>query len=566
MIANVFVKQKIRNGHSFDYEIGVNTPKMLSLVEVPIRNKKAIGLVVGIKDKSEYATKPISRLLTLGSAFTDTQIELASVLAKNFISSIQETVFSFIPNLNIGDYKIIRSTNPPSKKGGEGKTSLVIGGILERIIFALRKTGEQSLFVFPTIEQVEYAKKLFKKLTGEVEIDSWHSQIKSSDKANLWQKLINRRGGIVVSTRHGLFLPFTHLKTIYIDDPTNFAYHEDQAPYYNAYKVSRLVSKLYGANLIIGEAIPDLLSFTALERKDIKFFSIKTKLNISFKPRWDEELKNEDFIKFMRHMISRDKKIAVVGPWKRQLKYLCMDCKHVLNCESCSEEYFVAGYCIKCKNKVDVATCPLCKSTKIKLVNFSFEFIRNDLKKIFSQPEMEKISIIAINQLDFIPPHFSLVLIPYFDQIKDFPYLNYREKLFRAIRSLGSTGARDIIFFGENLKDNKFAVQIADGNWRSFFQDELRERKKSKLPPLRQAVLLVVNSKSLKRNSQVFAKVTQGFKNKFEFTPIDDEAGKVVRSKYLTLIEYKDFDEFAKIASRVSFPEAHFEVDPVEFS
>jgi primosomal protein N' len=179
---------------------------------------------------------------------------------------------------------------------------------------------------------------------------------------------------------------------------------------------------------------------------------------------------------------------------------------------------------------------------------------------------MEKISIIAINQLDFIPPHFSLVLIPYFDQIKDFPYLNYREKLFRAIRSLGSTGAKDIILFGENLKDNKFAVQIAGGNWRSFFQDELREREKSKLPPFRQAVLLVVKSKSLERNRQVFAKATLSFKNKFEFTPIDDEVEKVVRSKYLTFIEYKDFDEFAKIASQGSFPEIHFEVDPVEFS
>ena len=555
MIARVLIKRKIKGGHALDYLIDTKPPKLLSLVEVPIRETKSIGLVVGLKKESKAATKKISRVLTPAPALVQKQIKFAELLAREFLSSLQEVIFSFIPNLNIGDYKKI-DTGVKARTGRRSKITLIAGNPIERKMVALENLAGQSLFILPTIEQVDRACELLRKLVSNCKIYPWHSAIKSYEKARVWRALLSGEDTIVVSTRHGLFLPYTNLTRIYIDDPTNFAYHDDQAPYYNAYAAARLAAKIYGADLFVGEAVPDLLSFAAIKNKNITPIWLKNSLEIITKNTFEAELQNPEFVIFIKSSM-RSGKISVIGPWRKELKYFCTSCQDIFVSESAVE------------------LCPRCKSPKLKLTNFSIESIRDLLATKFSKSEMQKFAIVSLNQLDFLPPHYPLALVPYFNEMEDFPFLNYREKLFRSISSLSAVGAKKAILFGQNLSSNDLAQKLVAGDWEGFLQDELEARKTASLPPFTKAILLVIKSKSKQRNDQIFEKIQNVIASSdafgrskaisFEFSPIDDEPGRLYKSKYLCLMKHASFEKFSKIALKIKHSEAHFEVDPVEF-
>ena len=184
MIVQVLIKRKIKGGHALDYLIDTKPPKLLSLVEVPIRETKSIGLVVGLKKESKAATKKISRVLTPAPALVQKQIKFAELLAREFLSSLQEVIFSFIPNLNIGDYKKIDTAAMP-RTGKRNEITIVAGNPIERKMVALENLAGQSLFILPTIEQVDRACELLRKLICNYKIYPWHSAIKSYEKARV---------------------------------------------------------------------------------------------------------------------------------------------------------------------------------------------------------------------------------------------------------------------------------------------------------------------------------------------------------------------------------------------
>jgi len=498
---SVFVHQKTQSGRSYDYIV----PPELSLVEnqlvkVPFGNKKVLGLIAKVKPSSRLAKKKILRSLSKGPIITARQRDLALELSKRYRADLGDILTSFLPLLNKKDFLKLGANIGISSRKATPEKILLIAERESRLTYYLQKISRlsQNLILLPTIYQIENLKLKIKNLQPELPVAIWHSGLTSREKAEIWQKLLEGDNPLVIGTRQALFLPLTNIGTIIIDDPLNFAYQEDQSPYYNAYPVARMLSEITKSDLIVGEDTPDVISYSALLTRKLKLVEIKSSLKISIGRVWAKATQNNDFYQKISAAIQSGAKIAVIGPWRDQIRLVCRDCKQETICSKCQNGHFGENShtCVACGTSASVI-CAGCQSTKLDSVGFSYKNITEQIKKFW--PKLSgyaPITVLSPNELGHLQPTVDYFVFPFFDFMINSPRLGARQGLFRLIRELSAFSPKEIFLFGENLNESEFVNRIVLNDWRAFLQGELHERKKLDLPPFTQAVLAVSRAKN----------------------------------------------------------------------
>lgn len=561
MIARVLPKRKITGSYLLDYKISDRVP-LLSLVEVPIRGKNSQAVVFSFAQRSRHNPKPIKRVLSNGSVLTNSQIKFANVLSNEFLSTLNEAAFTMIPTLNISDIKKIGLSRPPDVINRKAQTAaLFVGERRSRIELVCQKiqNSGQNVIIFPTIEQVKQSLNEVKKICPNKNILPWHSKLASHEKASVWQKLIRGSDVCVIGTRHALFLPFTKLREIFIDDPTNFAYHDDQAPYYNAYSAAKILSKISGASLNVATNVVDLNTYIGILRDRFKIIETNQTIDILTAEGWTN--KNQEIIQKIKRGLPGNQRLCVIGPWQKETKHWCFDCQNKITIA-----------------QSDNTRCPLCRGIRTKEFGFSYSQITRELKEIFPEFANQisadpntfaqaKIALVRLGEIDFLKINFSYALFPYFKEMIDFPYLNYREKIYRGVFALKSTGVESIILFGENLEKNEFIKFIITNNWRGFLNGELKNRIKLCLPPATKSVLLIAKSKDENSAKKTVAQIKKLLTLEHIFIEYDSQYKRnLLETKALICFQHKYWPKFKKIHKSLPVGNYHFEVDPIEFS
>jgi len=557
MIASVLVDQKTRRNILFDYlvpdEIGL---KKFSLVSVPFRQKHVRALVIGLKTHSKIALKPVKKPLSGGVAFTANQVKLAQEIADNFLATKAETIFSFLPPLPQKDLKIIGAKaatfSPELVEGHRSQTTYLIGEFEARLSFFSQnlQSNCQNLLVVPTVLQITRVQKYLRRLRPDLQVLCWHSQITPSKRARAWQKILSGRAVTVIGTRQALFLPWQGLADIFLDEPGNFAYHNDQTPYYNARAVALFLAKIIGAKLYFGDSTVDLPAYLDSMRAlaSIKKFALKQEIIPA--SGWDEYRQELGVKKEWKGFFSKSRRLLVVGPWRRQPRYFCQDCQ---------------------SPSLDAQLCPNCRGTRLKEVGLTYQKIIRELKDLFpgvsisARPESAasaQIFVADFRSPNNLPPIFDAAIFPYFDLMADFSLINWRTKLYRLVYSLKNLGVSEVILCGRNLNDDRFVQHLVRNEWRQFLTENLKERRRLGLPPYKKAVLAVAKAKShelARENLQVFLKSLDQLA---AIINLEDESS---RAKALLLVEKKNWPKFRTLARELP-ANLHLEVDPVEFS
>jgi len=516
MIARVFVKKKTKSNETFDYLINTGDKvEKLSLVEVPFRNIKAIGLVESIAKSSSFAKKRIIRILTKSSIFTQDQVKLAKMISEEGLSTFAESIFSFLPPLNLKDLSSL-GFKARLKKNLKNTKQLFIAPFSQRVELYCQKISRmdsgQNLIVCPTIFQINRVLQTVKKISPNTKVFLWHSSLPKNDRAKVWQKLLEGEPMLVIGTRQSLLLPYVSLKNIFIDDPKNFAYQEDQAPYYNAFFVARNLSNILKSNLVIGEETPDIISYIGILKRELAYSEQKTNLKISVLPSWQRIIQKGSLDQIINRDLSKKIKVAVIGPWKNFHRTLCLDCQKNLLCPACESAFFDEnGTCAVCLKKAENNFCQNCGSVKLKKNGFSKEEILEQLKKNISNPSII-FCVLTPAEIESKSDSFNLAILPYFQQMLNLPYLRVRQKLFNLIRGLKSRNVDEVFLCGDNISDLDFVRQLKLNDWDGFLKNELSERKKLGLPPFTTAFLIYVK----KNKSQNAEKILNDFSQKIQ--------------------------------------------------
>ena len=139
---------------------------------------------------------------------------------------------------------------------GSGKTEVYLEAVAECLA-----QGRQALVLLPeialTVEFLDRVEARFGARPAE-----WHSGVTQVERRRTWKATSEGRAQLVVGARSALYLPFTDLGLIVVDEEHDSSYKQEDGTLYHARDMAVLRASLTKAHVILASATPSLESWT----------------------------------------------------------------------------------------------------------------------------------------------------------------------------------------------------------------------------------------------------------------------------------------------------------------
>ena len=146
-----------------------------------------------------------------------------------------------------------------------GKTEIYVKLIENEI-----KKNKQVLYLVPEIALTTQLINRLKKYFGNL-LAVYHSKYSINQRTEVWKKVLknDKNAKIIIGARSSIFLPFSKLSLIIVDEEHENAYKQFKpAPRYHARDSAIYLAMLHKANTLLGSATPSLESyFNAISNK-----------------------------------------------------------------------------------------------------------------------------------------------------------------------------------------------------------------------------------------------------------------------------------------------------------
>lgn len=474
------------------------------LTQIPLGRRKETAVVIDCSQlqsqkaqikRADFELKNILKILSPVPVLTPDQIELALFLSKYYFAPPGFFIRMMLP---------------------------------EKILPAQEISGaKQTLIIAPTVAKAQNSKK---------DAVLWHSGLREKEQNEIWQKVKNGQIKTIAGTRSALFLPFSNLKKIIIEDESNPNHRSwDMYPHYRIHEVAQKLAELFCAKLEFKTELPSV----ELNIKP-KFSAVSTKI-VDMR----EQLKSGNFSVFSAPLkISIEKALAKNKPAILFINrrgaanfILCRDCGYVAKCKNCDSPlayHLINGkpllFCHKCSAKEEPPTlCPKCQGWRIKTVGSGSQKIELEANKAFPKVNIlrldgdiapkpkdqekiisgfvEKKGILIATQIIFswaekigkeMP---AVVAMLSADTLLHLPDFRSAEKLFN-IASRLKLFSPDELFIQTYDPDNNAIKWSAEGDWKSFYKEEIETRQALDYPPFSQIVKLSFGHRDPKKAGQ----------------------------------------------------------------
>ena len=113
----------------------------------------------------------------------------------------------------------------------------------------------------------------------DIEPIVYHSSIKKREREDIWKKVNLNQERLIIGTRSALFLPFTKLGLIVIDEEHDSSYKQEEQLIINARDFSIVRAKNANCLVILSSATPSLESSYNTKLKKYEHFKLKKRVN-----------------------------------------------------------------------------------------------------------------------------------------------------------------------------------------------------------------------------------------------------------------------------------------------
>ncbi len=142
---------------------------------------------------------------------------------------------------------------------GSGKTECYFEAIAEAI-----RRETQVLVLLPEIALTENFLRRFEARFGTPPI-LWHSSVKASERRRAWRAVASGEAQVVVGARSALFLPFSRLGLVVVDEAHEVSFKQDDGVRYNARDVAVIRARFEAVPIVLASATPALESLQLAE-------------------------------------------------------------------------------------------------------------------------------------------------------------------------------------------------------------------------------------------------------------------------------------------------------------
>ena len=290
-----------------------------------------------------------------------------------------------------------------------GKTEIYVKLIKEQLA-----QGKQVLYLLPEIALTTQIINRLRKFFGD-EIGVYHSKFNQNERVEIWKDLLERkRFNIVLGARSSLFLPFTDLGLIIVDEEheTTFKQYEP-APRYHARDTSIVLANMHNAKVLLGSATPSVESYTnALQGKYGLVELFKRFGGVQMPEIQAADLQNDTRKKKMKghfssllakqieEALENGEQIILFQNRRGFSPFVqCETCGWTPYCKRCDvgltyHKYLNKLKCHYCGYDTGMPrTCGACGSTEVKLKGFGTEKIEEDIELIFPQAKVMRMDL-----------------------------------------------------------------------------------------------------------------------------------------------------------------------------
>lgn len=405
-----------------------------TLVQIPLGNRQALGIVVKSITKPEFEVKSISR--DLGHKLPGAIIKLANWMTEYYASSIGQIYSLMIPpdlasiprqvpevsgnqhletlaELNPEQAEIIEQISLKSSGStvihgdtGTGKTRIYIE-LARRAILDKRNV----LVLIPEIGLTTQLRRDFEQsFQGRVLVT--HSGLTNAQRRNLWLKIMNASEPLVIiGPRSALFAPLDKVGLIVVDEAHESAYKQENAPYYDARRVAAKLANIHGARLVYGTATPSVSEYYLAEqvgapilrlerlaasdksiKSSVEIVNLREKSDFSRNPQLSDKLL--DGISQALH--NREQSLVFLNRRGTAKLILCQNCGWQALCPNCDIPLTYHGdhhqiRCHTCGYQCTApSTCPECRGVDIIYRNLGTKSIVEALSKIFPTAKIQR--------------------------------------------------------------------------------------------------------------------------------------------------------------------------------
>lgn len=421
-----------------------------------------------------------------------------------------------------------------------GKTQVYIK-LIEKAI----ADGGQVLFLLPEIALTTQIVERIKRYFGDA-IGVYHSKFNDNERVEIWNNVINGKFKIVLGARSAVFLPFSNLRLIVVDEEHESSYKQNEpSPRYQARDAAVYLAYLCKAKIVLGSATPSIESYyNALNHKyglvtlNERFGGVE--LPVQQVVSISEETKKKKMVSYFSSVLIDDiadtleKKEQVILFQNRRgyaTILICKTCGFAPKCVNCdvsltfhkSSGKLHCHYCGYHESSMNI--CPACGSVHIEQKGFGTERVeeelslifpdvkiarldvdstrtKNSLQKIIGDFQDKKTDILIGTQmvakgLDF--DNVTLIGVINADTLLNYPDFRAFERSYQLLSQVaGRAGRRDKqgkVCIQAYDDDHRIIKQVVDNNYLEMFHDEIAERKQFRYPPFTRLIFINVKHK-----------------------------------------------------------------------
>ncbi|GHV38726.1 primosomal protein N' [Clostridia bacterium] len=286
---------------------------------------------------------------------------------------------------------------------GSGKTEIYM-----RLIEDTIEAGKQAIMLVPEISLTPQTAAVFSARFGE-KVTITHSRLSAGERFDQWKKAMDGKVSVVIGPRSAVFMPFSRLGLIVIDEEHEKTYKSEYSPKYDVLGVAEKRAELSGAKLVLGSATPSVSSYyRAVEKREFELVIMSERVNKTPPEMVLVDMRRElaqgnrsifsnELFNALTDNLERGKQSILFLNRRGHSTFVsCRQCGHVMACNNCSVNYTYHSFnnsliCHYCGGMERVPqNCPVCGSKYIKFFGAGTQRIEQEIEGAFPSAKIAR--------------------------------------------------------------------------------------------------------------------------------------------------------------------------------
>lgn len=420
-------------------EIDIHSLKPGIRIEVPFRNKKSIGILLGNSATAKVAAhklKTIEKIIDTEPLLSTSIIKLASWASDYYHHPLGEAILACLPtylrqgrtpelpkklqqdwtvaNVQLPELNLAQTAAIAAVKDCKNFQTFLLNGITGsgktevylQIIAAIIAKGQQALVLVPEIGLTPQTVARFQQRFA-APVVVLHSGLNERQRAIAWLQAKNGDAAIVIGTRSAIFTPLANPGIIILDEEHDLSFKQQSGFRYSARDCAIRRGQLENIPVMLGSATPSLETLHNVTRKGFIELKLNERAGLAVSPQincidlrnqiLDAGLSPRLLSAIGQHLKADGQVLLFLNRRGFAPVLMCHGCGWSAQCLRCDSRMTLHQqperlFCHHCDSQNNLPKqCPSCQSTQLLALGLGTERVEQALVRHFPEYQIARI-------------------------------------------------------------------------------------------------------------------------------------------------------------------------------